>query len=83
MNLVLVLTNLLAPRLLTVLDNIGDAITEVASWIVGLVQSIIPIFYDATAATPTLTFIGWLTVIGFALGLVFAVVRIIRSYVRV
>lgn len=67
---------------LTVLDDIGSAISSVGQWLVSLIQSVIPIFYDATATNPSLTFIGWLTVIGFGLGLVFAVIRIVRSYVR-
>lgn len=76
------LLSILIPRLLTVLDDIGSAISSVGTWIVNLVNSLIPIFWDATATTPTFTFIGWLTVVGFGLGLVFAVFRIIRSYVR-
>jgi len=66
----------------TILDDIGTAISSVATWITNLFTSIIPIFWDATAATPTFTFIGWLTVVGFGLGLVFAVLRVVRSFVR-
>lgn len=66
----------------TILDDIGTAIQSVATWITNLFTSIIPIFWDATAATPTFTFIGWLTVVGFGLGLVFAVLRVVRSFVR-
>lgn len=66
----------------TILDDIGTAISSVATWITNLFTSIIPIFWDATASTPTFTFIGWLTVVGFGLGLVFAVLRVVRSFVR-
>jgi hypothetical protein len=66
----------------TILDDIGTAIQSVAEWITNLFTSIIPIFWDATATTPTFTFIGWLTVVGFGLGLVFAVLRVVRSFVR-
>lgn len=67
----------------TVLDDIATAMTAVASWFTSLITALIPIFWDAAAATPTLTFIGWLTVIGFCLGLVFGVFRVIRSFVRI
>ncbi len=66
----------------TILDDIGTAIQSVATWITNLFTSIIPIFWDSTAATPTFTFIGWLTVVGFGLGLVFAVLRVVRSFVK-
>ena len=66
-----------------VLDDIGDAIESVGAWITSLITAMIPIFWDATATTPTFTFIGWLTVVGFCLGLVFAIIRLIRSFVRI
>ena len=65
----------------TVLEDIGDVIEAVGSWLITLVNNLIPIFYNATSET--LTFIGWLTVIGFGVGMVMLVLRIVRSYTRV
>lgn len=65
----------------TVLEDIGDVIEAVGSWLITLVNNLIPIFYNATEES--LTFIGWLTVIGFGVGMVMLVLRIVRSYTRV
>lgn len=68
-------------KLMTVLEDIGDVIEAVGGWLLDLITKLIPVFYDATGQT--LTFIGWLTVIGFAIGMVMLVLRIVRSYTRV
>lgn len=71
----------LAPKMQTVLEDIGDVVEAVGGWLLQLVTSLITVFYNTT--TQELTFIGWLTIIGFGIGMVLMVLRIVRSYTRV
>lgn len=75
------LFSFLAPKMQTVLEDIGDVVEAVGTWLINVINLLVPLFYNSTAKE--LTFIGWLTVIGFGVGMVLMILRIVRSYTRV
>lgn len=62
-----------------VLTDILDVFSSVGTWIVTMVQSMIPMFYDTTDG---LTFLGVLAVAGLAFSVSFLIVGIIQKFLR-
>lgn len=65
-----------------ILQAFGSAITAVIGWITSSISSVVGLFYDTTASTPTFTFLGTLLLIGFGVGMVWALIRFVRGLVR-
>lgn len=70
---------------MAVLDDIagvvGAWITEVLDWVVTSFEGVIPIFYDAEATPPTLTFYGVLALLGLAIGFTGLAIGFIRGMI--
>lgn len=68
-----------------VLDDIAGVvanwITEVLEWVVASFEGVIPIFYDATATPPALTFYGVLALLGLAIGFTGLAIGFIRGMI--
>lgn len=65
---------------MAIITAITDVFTEIGNWIVGAVNSMIPMFYD-TAST-SLTLLGVLAVCGLAISVVFLLIGIIQNFLH-
>lgn len=63
-----------------IITAITNVFTEVGNWIVGAVNSMIPMFYDT--GNSELTLLGILSVVGLAISVVFLLIGIIQRFLH-
>lgn len=63
--------------IVTAIFGVFESILE---WLVGSMESVVPLFYNAE--TSSLTLIGTLSIVGLGLSVVFLLIGIIRGFLR-
>lgn len=65
-----------------IIDSLTTVFSAVFEWIMGAIEAVIPVFWNATADGGTLTFLGVLAIIALAISIFFLIVGFIQNFLH-